>query len=156
MNEDWSGLNLSELIDLLEPIPQPAQISLVPQTAGWIWLAAAVLAGLALLCWRLYRLRKRNAYRRQALTELEACQGDPGELARILRRTALAAYPRAEIASLHGQDWLAFLDRTYPGNAFLEGAGKDLGDAPYRQSGSFKHLKPVVCDWIRTHKGEAA
>ncbi|WP_299475758.1 DUF4381 domain-containing protein [uncultured Roseibium sp.] len=156
MNEDWSGLNLSELIDLLEPMPQPAQVSLVPQTAGWIWLGAAVLAGIAMLCWWLYRLRKRNAYRRQALTELEACQNDPGELARILRRTALAAYPRAEIASLHGRDWLAFLDRTYPGNAFLEGAGKDLADAPYRQSGSFKHLKPVVSDWIRKHKSEAA
>ena len=70
MSEDLSGLNLIELLDLLQVPPEPEPVSLFPATVGWIWsgLALAVLCG-----WAIYRWRARyraNAYRRAALAEL--------------------------------------------------------------------------------------
>ena len=156
MNEEWKGLNLPQLIDLLEPVPEPEAISMVPQTAGWIWLALAVLAGIALAAWRFYLWRKKTAYRREALAALATCGDDPHQLADLLRRTALTAYPRAEVASLHGRDWLAFLDKTYGGNAFLDGPGQCVADTPYRRQVETSGLAPVVRKWIRTHRTEAA
>ena len=156
MNEDWKGLNLPQLIDLLEPVPEPDTISMMPQTAGWIWLGLAVLAGIGFAAWRFYRWRQQTAYRREALAELAACGDNPRQLADLLRRTALTAYPRAEVASLYGREWLAFLDRTYDGNAFLDGPGQCLADAPYRRKTETSDLTPVVREWIRTHRREAA
>src|SRR5262245_3171457 len=42
-------------------------------------------------------------------------------LALLVRRTALAAFPRQEVASLAGPAWLAFLDRSYGGHEFSQG-----------------------------------
>ena len=111
MNEAWQGLNLPELIDLLEPVPEPAPISMAPQTIGWLWLGLALLIFCALLVWRFARHWRRNAYRRAALAELARSAPDASSLALLVRRTALAAYPRSAVASLYGDRWLRFLTR---------------------------------------------
>jgi Ca-activated chloride channel family protein len=152
MSEDLSKLDLVGLLDLLEPVPEPDPISLWPQTAGWIWLGLAIAAGLLLLIHQLRRRRRRDAYRREALTALEAAGGDPVAIAAILRRTALAAYPRRDVASLHGPDWLAFLDQTYDGSGFANGPGRFVVIAPYVTVDVPAALGAVVKDWIRTHK----
>ena len=156
MNEDWKGLNLPQLIDLLEPVPQPDAVSMLPQTTGWIWLGLFVLIGIGIAVWRAIRWRKRTAYRRAALKELDAYSEDPAQLASLIRRTALSAYPRTEIASLHGNDWLSFLDSTYDGGAFLNGPGKCLADGPYHGESSAPGVKDAVRIWIKTHRREAA
>ena len=43
-----------------------------------------------------------------------------------LKVTALQAYPRQDVASLSGENWLAFLDKQYAGTAFSEGIGRKL------------------------------
>ena len=43
MSQHLDGLNLVELLDLLEPVPQPMPISMAPQTPGWIVLAVLAL-----------------------------------------------------------------------------------------------------------------
>lgn len=156
MNEDWKGLNLPQLIDLLEPVPQPDTVSMLPQTAGWIWLGLFGLIGIGIAVWRAVLWRKQTAYRRAALKELKTFSEDPDQLASLVRRTALSAYPRAEIASLHGRDWLSFLDSTYDGSAFLDGPGKCLADSPYRKEVSTAGAKEAVRIWIKTHRKEAA
>lgn len=152
MNSDWTGLNLADLVDLLEPLPEPEPVSMVPQTAGWIWLGLALLAISGLVV-RWVRIRRRKtAYRRQALAELARCPDEARRLADLLRRTALSAYPRAEVASLHGAAWLAFLDRAYGGSAFSEGPGRHLIAAPYRPETTQEPLKPLVRTWIKMHR----
>ena len=112
--------SLVDLIDQLEDIAEPQPVSMLPAT--WAWLALAVLllalAALALRAW--LRHRRATAYRRAALAELRVLspaveRHEPGALAsleRLIRRTALAAFPRPEVATLTGPAWIAFLDRT--------------------------------------------
>lgn len=152
MNEDWKGLNLAELIDLLEPVPEPPPVSMLPQTAGWIWLALLLLAIAFYLIRRFWHSWQRNAYRRAALSELAHCSGDIEQLARLVRRTALAAYPRARVASLFGKDWLQFLDRAYGGDGFSNGPGKVLATGPYRGGSAEDRVEELVRVWIKQHQ----
>jgi len=160
MTDAWDQLNLVELLDLLEPVPEPPPISMMPQTEGWIWLGAVLLIGTGAAIRHILKRRRRNAYRRAALRELQACSGDVAGLAGLVRRTALAAYPRKEVASLHGRDWLVFLDRSYGGDAFENGAGQLLGQGTYGKGvgtgeDTLRSLRQLVETWIRRHGGGA-
>ncbi|MEM9632568.1 MAG: DUF4381 domain-containing protein [Pseudomonadota bacterium] len=152
MKDEWKGLNLVDLLDLLEPVPEPEAISMLPQTAGWLWLLLFLIALVAILGRQVVRYRNHNAYRRQALSELNRSSDDPTVLSNLIRRTALAAYPRSSVASLYGSDWLEFLDRTYGGKDFTNGPGRALASAPYRPNSDVRELKPLVKDWIKSHR----
>ncbi|MDD9716708.1 DUF4381 domain-containing protein [Dinoroseobacter sp. PD6] len=154
MNDTLDTQNLVDLFDALTPIAEPAPISLAPQTAGWWVLGAALLTALAfaVVAWR--RHRRATAYRRAALKALADAGEDPVQIAALLRRTALAAFPRAEVAGLHGPDWLAFLDRTAPGTGFAASPeGTALTQAPYRQAPPAKRLATKARHWITRHEG---
>ena len=152
MSEDLSKLTLVELLELLEPAPEPLPVLLWPQTAGWLWLAISLSAGALWLLCRWARHRRANAYRRAALREIAAVGDDPAALAKILRRTALAAFPRVEVAGLYGEDWLGFLDRTYGGSEFRHGAGRAFAVVPYVQAEVSSDLAPLAVEWIRRHR----
>ena len=82
------------------------------------------------------------AARRKALRQLEdsrsayAYHNNPvtlgAEVSELLRRTMLAYAPRAEVAGLTGDEWLAWLDRDLDEPRFRRGAGRSLLDLPYR------------------------
>jgi len=102
----------------------PEEVSLVPQTAAWYLVASALAAALVLGLIRAARRYERNAYRRAALSELarlrDAAAGGGRsaalqQLPELLKRCALAAFPRERVAGLSGAPWHAFLDRTAPG-----------------------------------------
>jgi Ca-activated chloride channel family protein len=151
MSEDLSKLTLVDLLDLLEPVPEPPQVSLWPQTAGWIWLGLAVACVAAWLGRRWLLTRRANAYRRAALKAVAAAGDDPAALAVIVRRAALAGYPRAEVAGLYGEDWLAFLDEAYGGSGFRAGPGRLLAVAPYTSARRAPDLASLVAEWVRHH-----
>lgn len=155
MDEDLKGLNLVELFDLLEPVPAPDPVSMMPQTVGWIWLGVAILALMFLIVRKARKHRKENAYRRQALLELRGIS-DPKDQALLLRRTALAAYPRKDVASLYGAEWLTFLNGTCEKPAFSSEGGKALLEAPYASRPETEDIKPQVLHWIRFHRRGAA
>jgi len=152
MNDDLSGLDLVELLARLEPVAEPAPVSLLPQTAGWACAGAALLFVLIRYGYRLVTRYRENAYRRAALRALTDAGDDPAAIAAILRRTALVAYPRAEVAGLFGDDWLRFLDARYHGAEFLTGTGRVLASAPY-QSGEIPAvgLGQLAATWVRGH-----
>ena len=165
MNEELSDLDLMGLLDRLAPIPEPPAVSLWPQTAGWIWvgfffgIGTIWLIRMAMIRWRA------NAYRRAALREIAAADGMPAVLAEILRRTALVAFSRSEVAGLHGGDWLEFLDRSggasrgAESRAFRDGIGSRLARAPYDSEASWsaqetEEAKALCIGWIRHHRRE--
>ncbi|MDV7144967.1 DUF4381 domain-containing protein [Tropicimonas sp. TH_r6] len=155
---ETEGKNLIELLDMLKPIPEPEPISMFPATSGWIWLGlalAALLLWAALLARRHWRA---NAYRRAALAELDGVGEDPVAIAEILRRTALVAFPRAQVAGLSGDDWLAFLDDSHGGSGFASDLGEILLTAPYRQldAPETAGLHRLARSWIRTHRRPTA
>jgi hypothetical protein len=152
MSDDLSRLTLVELLELLEPVPEPTEISLWPQTEGWIWFVIVLVASAGWLVRRWLLRRRTNAYRRAALKEIAAADNDSAALAEILRRTALAAFPRADVAALHGERWLDFLDRAYGGSGFRNGPGRVLATAPYAPVNGATDLAPLATDWVRRHR----
>jgi hypothetical protein len=139
-------------------IPLPLPVGLWPQT--WVSIVAATLlvAGLiAAVCWFAWK-RHHNRYRRDALADLDhilATKPTAAALELLIRRTALAVFPRDTIAPLTGSAWLSFLDKAYGGHEFSQGVGQRLSVAPYSpQSISSAELGPLadlVRRWIRVH-----
>jgi hypothetical protein len=144
-------------------IPLPPEISLWPATWPARIAAVALLTATVVALWQFARHRRANRYRREALVELsrigrapqESRQGLLTELTLLVRRTALAAFPRGKVAPLFGPAWLSFLDRSYGGQEFSQGVGSLLVSGPYQQisptDAEMKSLVALVRRWIRRH-----
>jgi hypothetical protein len=52
----------------------------------------------------------------------------------LLRRLSISLFPRTQVASLTGDEWLRFLDDQVSGHPFTNGKGRVLIDAPYREN----------------------
>ena len=83
-------------------------------------------------------------------------------MAELLKRAALTAFPREQVATLTGAAWFAFLDRTGRTAAFSEGRGATLENAAYdpRSAASLgeaqtRELASVVRAWLAHHRAEA-
>jgi len=122
----------------------------LPETVGWwplapgwwLLIAVAVIAtGWLIRLW-LWR-RAHAAARRKALKQLEksrsayADHGNPvtlgAEVSELLRRAMLAYSPRAEVAGLTGEPWLAWLDRGLEDQPFTTGVGRTIESLPYQR-----------------------
>ncbi|MBP0637825.1 MULTISPECIES: DUF4381 domain-containing protein [unclassified Cupriavidus] len=134
--------DLQQMAEVVVPPPP----SWRPQTIGWPVAGAIVLALLAFATWRWWRRYRANRYRREALAELARLRASMSAspqararalvaMAELLKRTALAAWPRTEVASMAGAEWAQFL-RTHAGKA---GAAAPVlatlvSDAQYRDA----------------------
>ncbi|PYG31012.1 DUF4381 domain-containing protein [Pelagimonas varians] len=155
--EELSKLDLVQLYDQLELLDPPPPISMAPETVGWLWLAVFVTVAFGYAVWRWRKSYLAKAYRRAALAALRQAKDDPVEIASLLRRTALVAFPRSDVASLHGAQWLDFLDKAAPKVAFSGSqAGDLLSTAPYQKQ---QPVGPTNVDlarmarlWIETHR----
>lgn len=107
--------DLSNLRDIVAP---PA-VSFWPPAPGWWIVGAACVLAAGFAVAAAVRHWQRNAYRREALRALEMAEAR--DVSAILKRAALAAFPREQVASLSGAAWIAFLDRT-GGTAFASTA----------------------------------
>lgn len=143
-------------------LPEPP--SWWPPAPGWWLLAACLLALVAAVAWWLLRRRARRAAARAALRELDELRarlrtgadtsGLAPALSRLLRRYAISAFPRRDVAALTGDAWLGFLDRHGGDGQFVNGPGRQLLDAPYRREpapGS-QDLVVLVERWIRRNR----
>ena len=107
-----------------------------PPAPGW-WLVGLALIVVVLYAGRwLARTWRHRKLRHNILAELEGLNAcTPAEIATststLLRRVALMCFDRKEVASLSGDAWLSFLDRTGGNGAFTEGVGQVLATAPY-------------------------
>lgn len=126
----------------------PPSVSFWPATPAWLALFAVLAALMFWLAWRAWRRWRANAYRREALRGLEAAQ-HPAEIAAILKRTALAAWPRRQVAALSGPDWAAFLRDTAPGAKLDVAAAQKLASLAYASTSA--HARDDAARWIRCH-----
>ncbi len=146
--------SLVGLLNQLAEVPDPAPVSMVPQTAGWLVLVGIVLAGAAWRGWRMWQHYRANAYRRAALRALEKVGNDPAAVSGILKRAAMVAYGRRRVAGLSGQAWVTFLSET--GEGPFEGTV--LVSAAYQSSpaAADPQLLKAACQWVTSHKTPGA
>ena len=135
----------------LRDLQLPETVGWWPLAPGWWVLITLIVAGVAYLAWRWYRAWQFNAPRRYALRELARYEAaylehrDPvtlgKQLSELLRRGMLAYAPRADMAGLTGDAWLAWLDRGMPLPYFHTEGGKSLLSLPYRDpDGDFSDI----------------
>lgn len=165
MNDPTS---LDRLHDIVAPAPAPWW----PMAPAWYWLIGLALVLGILFGLRCLRQWQRNRYRREALAELSRQERLLFDLARraqalaalaeLLKRAALSAWPRAEVASLTGHAWSAFLDRTGSTTAFSQGIGALLENASYDSrraaaldESALHQLVTAVRHWLEHHRREA-
>lgn len=125
----------------------PPPVSFWPATPAWYVLLAILAAILLWLGWRAWRRWQADAYRREALRTLRSAPAP--QIAAILKRTALAAWPRAEVASLSGHAWAAFLRRTAPRARLDEAAAGRLATLAYAPPAP--DARQDAERWIRFH-----
>ncbi len=157
--KEYEGLNLPQLLDLMHDLVDPETVAWTAQTVGWLvvalWLGAVVLlvAVRARLSWR------RNRYRRAALAELIAIQTRAREglttaepLAVLLKRTALAVYPREDVAHLYGAEWAEFLRTSCRRDRLVAKSADELATAAYRRDVDVAVLIGPARRWIKVHR----
>lgn len=121
---------LRSLADIVTPPP----VSWMPQTWGWVLLAVLAWSLIMLLAWRWLKRWRKNRYRREALRLLrnldrdQLCDGVP----ELLKRVALAAWPREHVAHLSGKEWVEFLAAAAPGNKVGQQLAALLAEDEYK------------------------
>lgn len=153
--DDPGSLNRLHDIVIIPPAPW------WPPTLGWLvqGLLLAIIISL-LLTWWTARWRQ-NWYRRAGLVELQQIERATSEslslltLAELVKRVALAAYPRDQVAGLTGDAWLRFLDQTGGMTAFSSGPGRALTQVYDRvPSSPTPELYELVRQWIQQHRSD--
>jgi hypothetical protein len=156
------------MIEGLHEILIPEPVSFLPQTIGWLIVAILLLSLAAWIGYRWRRYRQANRYRSLALlriSQIEAELAGPARVSalasipRLVKRVALEAYPREEVASLSGNAWLEFLDESYGGKDFTEGSGRLLPVLSYVtpeyleviREKEISGLTRLVKVWIKKH-----
>jgi hypothetical protein len=157
----------------LADVVAPAPVSWLPQTWGWALLAVVliVLGAWGVMRWR--RHRAANRYRVEALAALAALDAQfesaasraqaVAEIPPLLKRTALAAWPRTDVASLTGPAWLAFLRQHSGGDPLSGPAERLVADAEYRRQDARAAMsadEARLCaaaarKWIKGHRVSA-
>lgn len=141
-NESYSLSNLREIVVPDAPPFWP------PAPGMWVALGIVVLV-LLFTGWRLYAARKRNAYRRAGLLLLAGAK-TAHDVSVVMKRVALAVFPREQVASLYADDWVAFLHKTCPRSHFPDSVTTDASGT------SSPALIEIAGAWIRHHHVSAS
>ncbi len=152
--ERYAGLNLPDLMELMHGIVYPEAVNLMPQTVGWQILAIWLVACGAIICVDLARKYRANRYRREAIRLINGIeQRDTKaaqEIAALVKRSAIAGFPRSTVASLTGEKWQHFLYQTSQQKLALDEVAL-LTRAAYDPSVQFDDVREVAIRWIRVH-----
>lgn len=133
--------SLDNLRDITLPDPPP----LWPP-AGGVWLLLGiVLLAVGMFLYQRHRTKKRNAYRQAGLALLDGAS-TVHDVSVILKRVALVAFPREQVASLYGEDWANFLRQTYARRKFSR-----ITQASAADPAKHKVIR-LAAAWIKHHR----
>jgi hypothetical protein len=156
--------SLENLVDIVVPPTVPWW----PPAPGWFVVGVVLLVLGFWVVWRAWKRWRAAAYRRAALVEFRQLKTEAADsrhreaalqhLPELVKRVALAAFPREAVASLSGVEWLRFLDRTGHTDVFVQGAGQLLPELAYDprlaaqlDTDAMEELFRIVQHWIRGH-----
>ena len=146
----------------LRDIHIPDAISWWPLAVGW-WALAILIPLCLYLLFRLYRRLTRKTALKSAKKQLQQLNQNQQlskqeklvALSSLMRRIAISLYPRSEVASLTGEDWLNFLDQSIPVRSFNSDIGWLLTNALYNPADNSHYLSPLfnLCEtWLNAQK----
>lgn len=150
MNPPKDPGDLRLLRDIVLPEPAPWW----PLAPGWFFVIGLFLLIAAGLTWKTWARWKANAYRREALRRVEKST-DPREIATILKRTALSAFPRETVATLSGDAWCDWLEDQATDAPISPEARVNLARGVYGDSPDTLDLETVrryAASWIQKHE----
>lgn len=138
---DTDQYSLTNLRDIIVPEPPPFW----PPAPG-VWIALGIVVVIVFFIgWRIHASRKRNAYRKAGLALMDNVRTSY-DVSVVLKRVALAVFPREQVASLYGDDWVAFLHKTCPRSYFSVMVASDVSTP------SDEELVELASTWIRHHQ----
>lgn len=165
------GMNTPDPASLqnLNDIVLPEAVSWWPLANGWYYLFGVLLLLLAWFAYRMIRSWRRNGYRREALQQLQMLakdiesteKRDAGlrQLPVLLKRTALSVYPRGQLASLTGENWLNFLNSKVSKASFnkataalLDKLSYSVGDLSAVDTKTAGELLGACQHWLKNHQ----
>lgn len=144
----------------LHDIHLPKAIQWWPLAPGWYLLAAIILTVCSTSLIWLYRRYTRNKAKRLALRLLITIERDhlrdgdsqlsSTRVSELLRRVAIAYYPRTQVAKLHGKAWVVFLN-TSAKNVDFNTVYEQLIEWPYRPKHTHElhRLFEITRQWIK-------
>jgi len=156
-----ASINVPELAQLHD-IHLPAPISWWPLAPGWYIVSAFLIIAVIVIVSLINRQYSRGYAKRQALRELRNIEHqhaiDPNSqrssaaVSGLLKRVALAYYPRDQVAGLQGEDWVVFLNQTNRQQQLINfnNVRQVLLEYPYQrpQTGDLAPLFQLAHTWI--------
>ena len=153
-------LMASDILAQLKDIHLPKPIGYLPLAFGW-WLLIGLLTLSVLVggfwAWRHYKRRRAVKKALKLLEQFRQIYEKEGDvvviashLSALLKRVAIAYYPRNFVAGLKGQDWIDFLDR-HSRRANFNQHRELILEIPYQYQSS-EPLEPLfkLCEqWIK-------
>lgn len=146
----------------LQPIIEADPVLFTMDAIGWKILLSLILAALFFFILKLLKHYRANKYRRLAITNisnLSAEISDSEFLTQVMyfmKQTALQSYHRQNIASLHGEKWLSFLDEKVKNLHFIS-EKEVINSAVYKneikpvQNFNRNEFRARSIKWIRNH-----
>lgn len=124
----------------LRDIHLPDAISWWPPAPGW-WILLGCLIFISLVFFLIKKIHQKKKLQKAALAELKTIRSNyendknntrlAQSISVLLRRASISFYPRHNIASLTGEQWLQHLDNTSDKKGFISTEGQVLLTAPY-------------------------
>ena len=153
----------------LNDIVMPATVNWWPLASGWYVLIGILVIS---MLWFGYRSLQRwlaNRYRRSALLELQQLAlGVQNEKSRdsslkklpvLIKRTALSAYPRQQVANLSGKVWFDFLNSSTKKPLFTESLLAAMEYISYSNkelnaidAQTINELLAASSNWVKRHQ----
>ena len=147
----------------LGPILEPDPIEFSFDTWGWYFVGILLILVCFFFALRQIKHYKKNAYRREALKELNQVNPSKSnnelgqqltELLIILKVTAFKAYGRKNVATLYGKPWLLFLEskaKNTPFSKFEPIISRAIYKNETPDNKELNELKNLSKKWILTH-----
>ena len=153
----------------LNDIVLPEAVSWWPLASGWYFLLGLLIIILAWFIYISIQHRINSRYRRTALHQLQLLAQEVNKADKrdsvlrqipiLLKRTALTAYPRRQLASLTGKSWHNFLNSKVGTPSFTESSCNSLDCISYSvgsldtvDAEAASELLKACKHWLKHHR----